>query len=87
MTKTNKKQKNLANPVELQEHLSHRIGNVGEVNVYPSYNYGDILEVLDKTVKIVDVLDSGRYHCKNVNAPFDSFIIASDDLVIRTGTE
>ena len=80
MTKTNKKQKNLSNPVELKEHLSHRIGNVGEVKTYPSYHQGDTLEIMGKTVKIEEVIDAEQYHVKNVNSPFDSFIVSLDCL-------
>ena len=80
MTKTNKKQKNLSNPVELQEHLSHRIGNVGEVKIYPVFIRGDTLAVQGKNVVVVEVIEESRWHVKNISPPYDSFIITGDDL-------
>ena len=80
MTKTNKKQKNLSNPVELQEHLSHRIGNVGEVRIYPVFIRGDTLTVQGKNVVVVEVIEESRWHVKNISTPYDSFIITGDDL-------
>ena len=80
MTKTNKKQKNLANPVELQEHLSHRIGNVGEVRIYPVYSLGDEFTFQGLDVKVVEVL-SGRLHLKSKQAPFNSFIVTDKYLL------
>ncbi len=79
MTKTSKKQKNLANPVELQEHLSHRIGNVGEVKINKPYAVGDTLRYAGKVVKVVDVLED-KIHVKNQQAPFDSFLIEQSTL-------
>ena len=89
MTKTNKKQKNLANPVELKEHLSHRIGNVGEVKINKPYAVGDTLRYAGKAVKVVEVLEGKvqdgtngvvALHVKNQQAPFDSFLIQHDAL-------
>ena len=83
MTKTNKKQKN-HNPVELKEHLSHRIGNVGEVQVNKAYAVGDTMRYAGKAVKVVEVLEDKiqdgtngvvALHVKNQQAPFDSFLI------------
>lgn len=92
MTKTNKKQKN-PNPVELKEHLSHRIGNVGEVQINKSYTVGDTLRYAGKDVKVVEVLE-GKIHVKNQQEPFDSFLIehgalniAFDKAVENFGTE
>mgnify|MGYP006342945981 FL=1 len=79
MTKTNKKQKNLSNPVELQEHLSHRIGNVGEVQVNKAYAVGDTMRYDGKAVKVVEVLE-GKVHVKNQQEPFDSFLISRAEL-------
>ena len=79
MTKTNKKQKNLANPVELQEHLSHRIGNVGEVQVNKAYAVGDTMRYDGKAVKVVEVLED-TLHVKNQQPPFDSFLIEQSAL-------
>lgn len=63
MTKTSKKQKNLANPVELPE-----------VQVIKPYAVGDTMHYADKSVKVVEVLDD-KIHVKNQQEPFDSFFI------------
>lgn len=93
MTKTNKKQKNLTNPVELKEHLSHRIGNVGEVKINKAYAIGDTMRYDGKAVKVVEVLED-KIHVKNQQTPFDSFLIehgalntAFDKAVENFGTE
>lgn len=78
MTKTNKKQKN-PNPVELKEHLSHRIGNVGEVKINKPYAVGDTMRYDGKAVKVVEVLED-KIHVKNQQAPFDSFLITLENL-------
>lgn len=90
---TSKKQKNLTNPVDLKEHLSHRIGNVGEVKINKPYAVGDTLRYDGKAVKVVEVLE-GKVHVKNQQAPFDSFLIehgalntAFDKAVENFGTE
>ena len=85
MTKTSKKQKNLANPVELKEHLSHRIGNVGEVKIYPVFIRGDTLTVQGKNVVVVEVIEESCWHVKNISTPYDSFIITGDDLIHSQG--
>ena len=93
MTKTSKKQKNLANPTELQEHLSHRIGNAGEVQVNKAYAVGDTMRYDGKAVKVVEVLED-KIHVKNQQEPFDSFFIpmnvlstALDEAVEEYGVE
>ena len=79
MTKTNKKQKNLTNPVEPQEHLSQRTGNVGELQINKSYAVGDTMRYDGKAVKVVEVLEA-NIHVKNQQAPFDSFLISRTEL-------
>ena len=39
-----------------------------------SYKLGDEVKAYGKSCKIVEVLDEGRYHCKNLESPFDSFV-------------
>ena len=39
-----------------------------------SYNLGDEVKAYGKNCKIVEVLDEGRYHCKNLQEPYDSFV-------------
>lgn len=85
MTKENKKPKNLANPEELKEHLSHRIGNVGELKIYPVFVRGDTLTVRGKNVVVVEAIEESRWHVKNISTPYDSFIITGDDLSPNQG--
>lgn len=82
----NKKQKNLANHAELQEHLSHRIGNVGEVQINKAYAVGDTMRYDGKAVKVVDVMED-KIHVKNQQEPFDSFFINATPLVIPSEDE
>ncbi len=39
-----------------------------------TYNLGDEVKAYGKSCKIVEVLDVGRYHLKNLASPFDSFV-------------
>lgn len=88
MTKTNKtpvvvaikKQKNLANPVELQETLSHYIGNVGELQVSKTYSVGDEYILNTEVYKVVEVLGDGEYHLKNTKEPYNSFLTSEDEV-------
>ena len=39
-----------------------------------SYKVGDQIKAYGKDCKIVEVLDEGRFHLKNLQEPYDSFI-------------
>ena len=39
-----------------------------------AYKLGDEVKAYGKNCKIVEVLDVGRYHLKNLASPFDSFV-------------
>lgn len=39
------------------------------------YKVGDEVKAYGKNCKIVEVLDTNRYHCKNLESPFDSFVV------------
>ena len=39
-----------------------------------TYKLGDEVKAYGKNCKIVEVLDVGRYHLKNLASPFDSFV-------------
>ena len=39
-----------------------------------SYKVGDQIKAYGKDCKIVEVLDVGRYHLKNLQEPYDSFV-------------
>ena len=44
-----------------------------------TYNLGDEVKAYGKNCKIVEVLDVGRYHCKNLESPFDSFVVLVEE--------
>ena len=39
-----------------------------------TYKLGDEVKAYGKNCKIVEVLDEGRYHLKNLQEPYDSFV-------------
>ena len=45
-----------------------------------SYKLGDEVKAYGKNCKIVEVLDVGRYHCKNLESPYNSFIVLTNEL-------
>lgn len=45
------------------------------------FKRGDEFEVNGKQVKVVEVLEPGRLHCKNLQPPYDSFIILTDEII------
>ena len=44
-----------------------------------SYKLGDEVKAYGKNCKIVEVLGEGRYHCKNLESPFDSFVVLAEE--------
>lgn len=44
-----------------------------------TYKLGDEVKAYGKNCKIVEVLDEGRYHCKNLESPFDSFVVLVEE--------
>ena len=44
-----------------------------------SYKLGDEVKAYGKNCKIVEVLDVNRYHCKNLESPFDSFVVLVEE--------
>ena len=44
-----------------------------------TYNLGDEVKAYGKNCKIVEVLAEGRYHCKNLESPFDSFVVLAEE--------
>ena len=44
------------------------------------FKQGDEFEVNGKQVKVVEVLEPGRLHCKNKAEPFDSFIVLEEEI-------
>jgi hypothetical protein len=39
-----------------------------------NYKLGDEVKAYGKSCKIVEVLESSRFHVKNLDSPFDSFV-------------
>lgn len=39
-----------------------------------TYKLYDEVKAYGKNCKIVEVLEEGRYHCKNLQEPYDSFV-------------
>ena len=44
-----------------------------------TYKLGDEVKAYGKNCKIVEVLAEGRYHCKNLASPFDSFVVLVEE--------
>ena len=44
------------------------------------YKRGDTVTVNGKNCKVVEVIAIDRWHLKNLESPFDSFIVTEDDL-------
>ena len=44
-----------------------------------TYKLGDEVKAYGKNCKIVEVLVEGRYHCKNLESPFDSFVVLVEE--------
>jgi len=44
-----------------------------------SYKLGDEVKAYGKNCKIVEVLDVDRYHLKNLQEPYDSFVALVED--------
>ena len=47
---------------------------IAKVAEKKTYKLGDEVKAYGKNCKIVEVLDVGRYHLKNLASPFDSFV-------------
>ena len=45
-----------------------------------SYKVGDQVKAYGKDCKIVEVLDEGRFHLKNLQEPYDSFVILENEI-------
>ena len=47
---------------------------IAKVAEKKAYKLGDEVKAYGKNCKIVEVLENNRFHCKNVNEPYDSFV-------------
>lgn len=48
-----------------------------------SYKRGDEFEFRGKQVKVVEVIEPDRLHCKNLQAPYDSFIVLTNEIEVN----
>ena len=60
---------------KIQE-VKQSIAKVAEKNIY---KLGDEVKAYGKNCKIVEVLDVDRYHLKNLQEPYDSFVALVDE--------
>ena len=44
-----------------------------------SYKLGDEVKAYGKNCKIVEVLEPNRFHVKNLDRPFDSFVVLVEE--------
>ena len=44
-----------------------------------TYKLGDEVKAYGKNCKIVEVLESNRFHVKNLDSPFDSFVVLGEE--------
>ena len=44
-----------------------------------SYKLGDEVKAYGKNCKIVEVLEPNRFHVKNLDSPFDSFVVLVEE--------
>ena len=56
--------------------VKEAIKKVAEKKTYKLY---DEVKAYGKNCKIVEVLAEGRYHCKNLESPFDSFVVLVEE--------
>ena len=52
---------------------------IAKVAEKKTYELGDEVKAYGKSCKIVELLDEGRYHCKNLESPFDSFVVLAEE--------
>ena len=52
---------------------------IAKVAEKKSYNLGDEVKAYGKNCKIVEVLEPNRFHVKNLDSPFDSFVVLVEE--------
>ena len=52
---------------------------IAKVAEKKSYSLGDEVKAYGKNCKIVEVLDEGKFHLKNITFPFDSFVVLVEE--------
>ena len=48
-----------------------------------TYKLGDEVKAYGKNCKIVEVLESSRFHVKNLDSPFDSFVVLENEIGVE----
>ena len=48
-----------------------------------AYKLGDEVKAYGKNCKIVEVLEPNRFHVKNLDSPFDSFVVLEDEIGVE----
>ena len=69
--KDNNEVMNAKTKVNKIQEVKQAIAKVAEKK---NYKLGDEVKAYGKNCKIVEVLDVGRYHLKNLQEPYDSFV-------------
>ena len=69
------KQKN----TEEVKQVTEVIEAIKKVAEKKAYKLSDEVKAYGKNCKIVEVLAEGRYHCKNLESPFDSFVVLAEE--------
>ncbi len=52
---------------------------IAKVAEKKSHELGDEVKACGKNCKIVEVLESNRFHVKNLESPFDSFVVLVEE--------
>ena len=61
------------------QEIRELVETVKQVAESRTYKLGDEVKAYGKNCKIVEVLDEGRYHLKNLESPFDSFVVLVEE--------
>ena len=62
------------NKIQEVKQVTEVIGTIKKVAEKKAYKLGDEVKAYGKNCKIVEVLDVDRYHLKNLQEPYDSFV-------------
>ena len=62
--------------------VTHDLITVEDTQPVVVFKRGDEFEVNGKQVKVVEVIAEGRLHVKNVNSPYDSFIVLVSEIEV-----
>ena len=56
---------------------------IAKVAEKKSYKLGDEVKAYGKNCKIVEVLEPNRFHVKNLDSPFDSFVVLENEIGVE----